>query len=362
MTILTTGEEDDLETEVNPTCLPRYQLRGIGKYLYSPTCYKKGILSKCFRFTTTVQDEFTRRLEQLSELQHQLKELPLRQYKQHVYGQYLYRQQGLILNFNILRTFCNNVMKYFELEPCQCCVLLQQLLQEAVHPRAGRIQAAHWYIPERGEKTLQEFTRISIWPLHEPVVTSYGDRKKALLERWKDNGKPKSDTLTIYIPPTTKIGEVSFEESEVAKREHFKRVMKIIKNEKHCLRHDETNPSEESNWVYYIVVFDPTVSPEAADQGYIGMTTKPLKKRMKQHARGKAMIIHYNLALISQYAQQRGEDLTKYVAVFALGTTRDRTSCRDVEGKLIRDETLEGCSVTNMKYGMNSKQGAKKPS
>lgn len=39
--------------------------------------------------------------------------------------------------------------------------------------------------------------RISIWPLYEPVVTSYGDRKKALLERWKDNDRPKSDTLSL---------------------------------------------------------------------------------------------------------------------------------------------------------------------
>ena len=355
-----------METEVN--FLRRYQLTGISKYLYiiiSATCYKKGILSKCFHFTTTVQDEFTRRLEHLSELQHRLRSLSLREYKQQVYGQHLYRQQGLILNFNILHTFCNNVMKYFELEPHQCCELLRWLLQEAVHPRAGRIQAAHWYIPERGEKTLQEFTQISIWPLHEPVVSSYGDRKKALSERWKDNGEPKSDNLTIYIPHVTKRGEVSFQKSvplEFAISEHFKRVMKIIKSEKYCLRHDETDPSEESlNWVYYIVMFDPTVSPEAADQGYIGMTTQPLKKGMKQHARGKAMIIHYNLALISQYAKQRGEDLSEYVAVFALGTTRDRTSCRDVEGKLIR-ESLEGCSVTNMKYGMNSTRGAKKPS
>ena len=187
------------------------------------------------------------------------------------------------------------------------------------------------------------------------MVSSYGDRKEALLERWKDNGKPKSDIPPIYIPHITTRGEVTFQESiplEIAKSKHFKRVKKIIKSEKHCLHHDETDPS---NWVYYIVVFDPTVYPEAADQGYIGMTTQTLKTRMKQHAgSSEDMIIHYNLALISQYAHQRGEDLSKYVAVFALGTTPDRKSCRKVEGVLIR-ESLEDCSVTNMKFGMNSK-------
>ena len=175
-----------------------------------PLAVRKVFQSKCLHFTTTVQDEFTRRFESLSELQGHLRSLPLREYKQQVYGQDIYRQQGLILDYNILRTFYNNVMKYFELEPSQCCDLLRRLLQEAVHPRPGRIQAAHWYIGAHGEKTLQKFTRISIWPLHEPLVSSYGDRKEALSKRLKDNDKPKSDIPPIYIPHITRRGEFFF--------------------------------------------------------------------------------------------------------------------------------------------------------
>lgn len=109
------------------------------------------------------------------------------------------------------------------------------------------------------------------------------------------------------------------------------------------------------------MVKDPTVYPEAADQGYIGRTSQSLEARTKQHARsGENMIIHYNLALISQFAHQREEDLSEYVAVFALGTTHDSKEvkgsklCKEVEARLIR-ESLEDCSVTNMKFGMNSK-------
>ena len=249
-------------------------------------------------------------------------------------------------------------------------------------------QAAHWYAPDRyiqdrlGLKgyTLTLLTRISIWPLHEPVVTSYNDRKEALLKRWEYNGKPNALIPTIYIPRTTGCNErysisptipcsiidslepnsESFPQT-ITDSPHFHRVMNIVSSEDYCLYPVKTNPSEKPNWVYYIVMFDPTVSPEAANQGYIGRTSQSLEARMDQHARhGEDMIIHYNLALISQYAQQRGEDLSKYVAVFALGTARDHTSCKVLEGVLIR-ESLEGCSVTNMKYGMNNKQSANKP-
>ena len=301
-----------------------------------------------------------------------------------VYGQHLYRQQGLILNFNILRTFCNNVMKHFRLEPRQCCDLLRRITEEALDPEGMCFQAAHWYAPNWYIQdrpglegyTLELLTQISIWPLHEPVITSYDDRKEALSKRREYNGKPDALIPTIYIPRITRGGDVFFQgyssppriihlkpksfPQTITDSPHFQRVMNIVSSEDYCLYPAETDPSEKSNWVYYIVMFDPTVSPEAAKQGYIGMTTQPLKTRMRQHAKSSEdMIIHYNLALISQYAQQRGEDLSKYVAVFALGTTHDHTSCKVLEGVLIR-ESLEGCSVTNMKYGMNNKQSAKK--
>ena len=136
----------------------------------------------------------------------------------------------------------------------------------------------------------------------------------------------------------------------------------IADSEKYCLYPDETDPSKKSNWVYYIVMFDPTVSPEAADQGYIGETTRSLEERWKEHvgSKGGHSLVHYNLTLVNQYAQHRGEKLSDYVAVFALGSTSKEIR-KDVEGMLIR-ESLDGdFSVTNMKYGMNNKERAKKP-
>jgi len=107
-------------------------------------------------------------------------------------------------------------------------------------------------------------------------------------------------------------------------------------------------------------MFDPTVSPEAADQGYIGMTTRDPVTKWKEHVGLKDdSVIEYNLALVSQYAQLRGEDLSEYVAVFALGTT-DTSKLGRVKGGLIRETSEGGFSVGNMKYGMNDKRAAQK--
>ena len=300
-----------------------------------------------------------------------MKLLPVHKYETQVYGQDIFRQQGLILNFNILHTFCNNVMKFFKVGPLQSGLLLHKLTREAFDSEALCIQAVEWYnckeFPYKGVPEI--LTRISVWPLHEPVLSSYDDRKEALFKRCKAHKDLKSDVPENYTIRCSGHGEVTWHNQRdeplptaFHKSRHFQRVMNIVQNKRNYgLYPAETDPSKESNWVYYIVMLDPTVSPVAADQGYIGETSQSLVERMKQHARGKAMIIHHNLALISQYAQQRGENLSKYAAVFALGTTPDSKSREDVEGKLIR-ESLEGnFSVTNMKYGMNDKQGANNP-
>ena len=60
------------------------------------------------------------------------------------------------------------------------------------------------------------------------------------------------------------------------------------------------------------------------------------------------------------YARQRGEDLSEYVAVFALGTTTDESVLATTEGRLIRKSFSDGFGVTNMKYGMNCKQSSAK--
>ena len=144
----------------------------------------------------------------------------------------------------------------------------------------------------------------------------------------------------------------------------FKWVKEIVQNGSYALNHYETDPTRKSNWLYYCVMFDPTVSPEAADQGYIGKTTRGLVTRWKEHARPKGkrddMLIHYNLALVSKYARQRREDLSEYVAVFALGTTTDESALAKTEGRLRRKSFSDGFGVTNMKYGMNCKQSSAK--
>ena len=324
-------------------------------------------------------------MEHLSELQHHLRSLSLREYIQQVYGQHLYRQQGLILNFNILRTFCNNVKKYFELEPHQCCDLLRRITDEALDPEGMCTQAVDKYILDWYKGQLlpsadrpQTLTRISIWPLHEPVVSSYSSRCEALVKRCEanktesqDQGETKSVTPPIYIPLyTTENGVVFLHGCEDSTKKllksesfpqtitdspHFHRVMSIVRSKDYCLYPAETDPSEKSNWVYYIVMFDPTVSPEAAEQGYIGMAESPVK-RWKEHTGRKGehdqMLVHYNLTLLDQYVQQRGEDLSDYVAMFVLGNTT-KEICRDVEGMLIRESFDQDFSVTNMKYGMN---------
>ena len=298
-------------------------------------------------------------------------DLPVPKYQRQVYGQDIFRQQGLILNFNILRTFCNNVMKYFELEPRQCCDLLRRITDEALDPEGMCFQAAHWYKDLLYKDQPEILTRISVWPLHEPVLSSYSDRKEALSKRCEAHKDLKSDVPEIYTlrrpgedPWHTQKGTPV--PTKLRDSRHFKRVMDIVqtKREKYGLCHDETGPFKKSNWVYYCVMFDPTVSPEAADQGYIGETERSLVQRWKEHVGSKGKhddsLVHYNLALVNQYAQQRGEQLSDYVAVFALGSTTKETR-KDVEGMLIR-ETLEGgFSVTNMKYGMNGKQGANNP-
>ena len=235
------------------------------------------------------------------------------------------------------------------------------------------IQAAHRYedLPYKGVP--QTLTRISVWPLHEPVLSSYDDRKEALSKRCEVHKGPKSDVPEIIIYSLRCPGEDPWHTQEgrpvptkLRDSRHFKRVMDIVqtKREEYGLCHDETDPSKKSNWIYYCVMLDPTVSPEAADQGYIGETERSLVERWKEHVGSKGKhddsLVHYNLTLVNQYAQQRGEQLSDYVAVFALGSTSKETR-KDVEGKLIRESLEEGFSVTNMKYGMNGKQGANNP-
>ena len=198
------------------------------------------------------------------------------------------------------------------------------------------------------------------------MLSSYNDRKEALRKRLDYNDQcPTSHDfqrkLKFPIPIHT-WGEIYSIPPIIAKSKHFKRVQEIITDrEKYCLYLDETDPSKKSNWVYYCVMFDPTVSPEATDQGYIGETTRSLVERWKEHvgSKGGHSLVHYNLTLVNQYAQQRGEKLSDYVAVFALGSTSKEIR-KDVEGVLIREEDGD-FSVTNMKYGMNNKEKAKKP-
>ena len=282
-----------------------------------------------------------------------------------------------MLNFNILRTFCNNLAKYFEAEPSDCCKVLQRLAREALNPETLHIQAVDRYMDEFAFiSTPKTLMRISVWPTYEPVVGTYDDRKEFLIKCWDAQGKPKPTMPPIYTPQLVSDGgvrcwwktledskptEVPFQSipQKISESKHFQRVLTIVQSKSgdYCLYHDQTDPTTESNWVYYIIMIDPTVSPEAADQGYIGQTTNTLLTRIKQHTRPEDMIIHYNLALLSQFLQQRGEDLSDYVAVFALGTTMEKELCRKMEGKLIR-ESLEGFSVADMKYGMNCKQGS----
>lgn len=78
----------------------------------------------------------------------------------------------------------------------------------------------------------------------------------------------------------------------------------ITDSEEYCLYPAETDPSKKSNWIYYCVMFDLTVSSEAADKGYIGETERSLETRWKEHvgSKGKPSLFHYNLSLINQYA------------------------------------------------------------
>ena len=262
-------------------------------------------------------------------------------------------------------------MKYFELEPHQCCELLRRITDEALDPEGMCTQAAHWYKDLLYKDQPEILTRISVWPLHEPVLSSYSDRKEALSKRCEAHKDLKSDVPEIYtlrcpgedLWHTQKGRTVP---TKLRDSRHFKRVMDIVqtKREKYRLCHDETGPFKKSNWVYYCVMFDPTVSPEAADQGYIGETERSLVERWKEHVGSKGKhddsLVHYNLTLVNQYAQQRGEQLSDYVAVFALGSTTKETR-KYVEGMLIRETMEGGFSVTNMKYGMNGKQGANNP-
>ena len=253
--------------------------------------------------------------------------------------------------------------------------LLVRLVEDAFDPDKC-IQAADYYIHRPG-KGLQMLTQISIWPLHEPVVRSYDDRKTALSRRWEAAESPKSTMPPIYTPRVHSGKLVGFRKLtkhketlkvdlcsipyKIAHSRHYERVKEIVQSENYDLNHDERDPTRESNWLHYCVMFDPTVSPEAADQGYIGETTKDLVTRWKELVRlQNKQVVEYNLALVSEYARQRGEDISKYVAVFALGTTDDSAALGKIKGKLIRETTEEGFGVGNMKYGMNNKQVAQK--
>ena len=330
---------------------------------------------------TTVQKKFRKKAYHLLEKKQDcLRELPVKRYYSQVYGQAVFRQQALILNFNILRTFCDNLLRYYPVKPSDCGKILRRLAREAFDPEAMCIQAADCYIPTATQSTMQTLTQMSIWPLHEPVVSSYDDRKAVLSRRWEAAERPKSIMPPIYTPrvhsrdvvgfrKTTKLKDkqthtrkVEFDSipRKIADSRHFKRVMKIVHSRKYArkLNHNERDPTRKSYWLYYCVVVDPTVSPEAADQGYIGMTTRDLNTGWKEHVKLKGkLVVEYNLALVSEYARQRGEDISEYVAVFVLGTTTNEKALKKIKRKLIR-ETTKGFGVGNMKYGMNDKRAA----
>ena len=270
-------------------------------------------------------------------------------------------------------------MRYSEANVSDCGTLLQRLAREAFNCKATCIQAADYYPYISYQSTTQTLTRISIWPLHEPVVSSYDDRKVALIQRWEAANYPKCIVPPIYTPweqedsgevisfqkttedKRTKVAKLDSIPHKITSSRHFRRLVRILQSGKY---HNETDPTRDSNWLYYCVMFDPTVSPEAADQGYIGKTKRDLVTRWKEHTGPKGerdeMLLHYNLALVSEYARQRGEDLSEYVAVFALGTTTDESALPKTEGKLIRKSFSDGFGVTNMKYGMNCKQSSVK--
>ena len=371
--IITTDEdmeitsEADLGVEVTPS-LHKCPLTYHGKEHYMCTSILEAVIStNNHLLLCTVMKEFTKRTGHLLEKQDCLRELPAKIYERQVYGQDVFRQQALILNWNILCTFCRNLIRHSKVKPSYCGKILWSL---------ARTQAAGYYIRESSQRTVQTFMRNSIFPLHEPVVGSYDNRKAALFKRWEAFKRPKCIMPPIYTPLVHSGDVVGFQKTtkdkvtfkslpqKIASSRHFERVKDIVQSENYALNHDERDPTMQSNWLYYCVMFDPTVSPEAADQGYIGATNRDLVTRWKEHTGPKGkhdeMLIHYNLALVSQYARQRGEDISKYVAVFALGTTTDESALRATEGELIRESFRGGFGVTNMQYGMNSKQSSAK--
>ena len=335
----------DLGVRLNSNIFPEERLTRYGKELLH-ILYTRIVLAIIRSYsgmelcTATVQQQSTTRAGHLHVTQDYLRELSDWRYNSQVYGQDIYRQQALVLNFNILCTFCHNLVRYYKVNPSDCGTILWKLALEAFDPEDTCIQAADYYPYISYRSSTQTLTQISIWLLHEPVVSSYDDRKVALSQRWEDAKCPKCIMPPIYTPlGLDDSGEViSFLKTtgdkgakkvkldsiphNITGSRHFRRLMRILQSEKYDLNHYETDPTRNSNWLYYCVMFDPTVYSEAADQGYIGMTRRDLVTRWKEHVRVKdKSVIEYNLALVSEYARLRGENLSEYVAVFALGTT-----------------------------------------
>ena len=260
LTLLATDKEKvDLGVVVNPVCnfLQTNQLMDSGK---GPIVLSNLPLPECLHFNATVLEEFIKKADRLLEKQGQMKLLPVHKYETQVYGQDIFRQQGLILNFNILHTFCNIVMTIFKVGSLHSGKLLDKLTQEAFDPEALCIQAVEWYnckeFPYKGVP--ERLTRISVWPLHEPVLSSYDDRKDALSKRCKAHKGPKSDVPEIYTLRCSGHGEVTCHNQRdeplptaFHKSRHFQRVMNIVqKKRNYGLYPAETDPSKESNWVY----------------------------------------------------------------------------------------------------------------
>lgn len=340
-------------------------------------------------------------------------------------GQELIHQQGLVIDYNVLTTLYLNLYihlcrhKSREAAEIIATEILTTLVDEAVDENHSYVRSVKTFFSQISMDHQPQLRRQFKWPVPIPILSCpYDSRRHEVVTRITNQiAQCSSDDQhrvilpPIYIPVTTDGGKnyiflQYFQEKvrlncrwqmsqKVSEKEmpvhlqnsrHFKRVQKLLRENPH-LYNTEVKPSRASNWIYYLIMHDPMAHPDYRDQGYIGETKTGLSTRWTQHQK-KALsainkidnlpsdisLVDCNLALLHINLLLRGETISDYAAIVALGSIPPpetvpgcEVSLREaIEGQLVLEEFIASDGVrvcaADMKWGMNDKQRVSKVS
>ena len=366
---------------------------------------------------TTDQEDIMRKILQIADTLREIRanfvQNPTLQ--KSIRGQELVRQQGLVIDYNIMTTLYLNL--YIHL--CQYVTrqeaakvareTLTTLVDEAAEQNHNCMRSAKRFFSQVSIDQQPQLRRQFKWPVRIPSLSCPYDSRKHEAITHMANQMMQCPTVDhhrvllppIYIPVSTdgganyvflqyfqeKVQKIISENEmpvHIQNSKHFERVQKLLRENSH-LYTTEVNPSRASNWIYYLIMHDPMAHPDYRDLGYIGETKNRLTTgcqnrqdsvleaiRKNADLPSHITLVDCNLALLNINLQLRGENMSDYAAIVALGSLPPpekvpgiEVSLREaIKGQLVLENfvTRDGIQicVVDMQWGMNDKHHVSK--